>query len=93
MDNISKIWEGWSNHLFPGKDMKEVIDKISEERLKICQGCEHFKKNVIGQHFCGVCKCPFPAKTKCLSCTCPLEEPLWKPVVAKEELEKIKNQI
>lgn len=87
---LSKIYEGWSNHLFPSKDLKPVIKEVSASRLEICRACPHhssFHNSVRIDEHCTYCGCPLIAKTKCLSCECPLEGVLkqWKAYITREE--------
>jgi len=77
---ISQIIEGWKNNLFPAEEEKEVINMVSEQRTNICLSCkEHSsnKKNYktirLDAH-CTNCGCTLAAKTKCLSCNCPLNK-------------------
>jgi hypothetical protein len=46
--------------------------KIGEERMKVCEGCEHFTSN-----FCKKCGCFLPAKTLLPNSECPLGK--WGP--------------
>lgn len=39
---------------------------------------------------CTHCGCTLSAKTRCLSCSCPIN--LWKEVITKEEEENMKNE-
>jgi len=58
--------------------MKENIRKISQERMAICDACEWCSENKpkkprrFDKH-CTHCGCVLSAKTKCLSCSCPIE--------------------
>lgn len=83
---LSEIAEGFRNHLFPPKELKGVINKVSEERLNICRDCPHYKNS-----HCGKCGCSFPAKTKCLSCECPINK--WGAMTTSEERIRIENMI
>lgn len=103
MFKISDIVEGWRNDLFPPERLKEVISKVSEERLAICKQCELYDEVGTGcampfsQPCCnknksinGIdgCGCPLRKKTKCLSCECPVKK--WLAVVTEEEQEQFK---
>ena len=95
MINFEQIIEGWKNHLFPSSYMKEIIKKVSEERMAICEQCEFhskFHKTYRPDEHCIDCGCTLLAKTKCLSCECPLDEPKWEAVVTEEEEELINNE-
>lgn len=75
---LNKIYEGWKNHLFPDKDLKDIIDIVSTERLKVCEGCEWHSKNHSTpwrpDEHCTHCGCTLASKTKCLTCECPLKK-------------------
>ena len=86
---LSQIYEGWRNNLIPPKELKKTIKKTSEERLAICEGCEYHSRNrknyrtVRPDDHCTHCGCTLAAKTKCLSCACPLEK--WVALVTPDE--------
>ncbi len=90
MINIADIIEGWRNSLFPPAHLREQIEKVSEERLAICEGCEINSKNApshtwvtdLYEH-CTECGCPLVAKSKCLSCECGHKK--WMAVLTEEE--------
>jgi hypothetical protein len=88
--NFSQLFEGWRNHISPPKYLKTIIKKVSEERMEICEGCYYHSKNHPSYRpdaHCTDCGCTLSAKTKCLSCECPLMPPKWKNVVTEEEEE------
>ena len=90
MIDFEKIYEGWRNHLFPPAYLKEIIKKVSDERLLICSTCEHnskFHKTFRPDEHCTICECTLIAKTKCLSSEFPDEPPRWEAVVSEEEEE------
>jgi hypothetical protein len=88
---INEIYEGWRNHISPPKALEEIIKKTSDARLEICATCPEHSSNKEGystirmDEHCTDCGCTLSAKTKCLSCRCPLEEPKWLPVVSREK--------
>lgn len=87
---ISEIYEGWKNHLFPSSKMKKLIKEVSDQRMEICEGCEYnskFHKTMRPDKHCVECGCTLSAKTKCLSCQCPLPSPKWEAEVTEEEEE------
>lgn len=89
---ISKIVEGWRNHIIPPEELKEVIDNVSKERMEICNNCEHVStkhKTLRLDVHCTNCGCTLAAKTKCLSCSCPLNK--WKAVISEEQQKLIDN--
>jgi len=60
--------------LVPSSDMKETIEKISAERMAICNDCSFHSKNhpsSVPYDHCTDCGCMLKAKTSCLSCECP----------------------
>lgn len=77
--NFSQIYEGWKNNLFPADDMREHIKQVSHVRMSICDACEWCSENKdpkprrFDKH-CTHCGCTLAAKTKCLSCSCPIEK-------------------
>jgi len=92
---MSKIYEGWKNHLHPSIKLKKIIKSTSEERLRICKKCpfhslnrENYVTLRMDAH-CTKCGCTLIAKTKCLSCECP--EQKWKAIVTEDEYNIMKN--
>ncbi len=86
MINLSQIYEGWKNNLFPPSELKEVIEKTSQDRLSICSECPHhskFHKTARPDAHCTHCGCTLAAKTKCLSCSCPIKK--WTPLLTVEQ--------
>jgi hypothetical protein len=75
--SLGQIFEGWKNHLLPEERTKAFIEHVSNERLDICNTCEHHSKNHISMRpdaHCAECGCTLAAKTKCLTCECPLKK-------------------
>jgi len=75
--SLGQIIEGWKNHLLPQEKEKAFIEHVSLERLSICNECEHHSKNHISMRIdahCTECGCTLSAKTKCLTCECPLKK-------------------
>jgi len=93
--NFSQIYEGWKNNLFPAADMKEHIIQVGKERMSICEECEFIStkhESVRPDVHCTNCGCTLAAKTKCLSCACPLDK--WKAVIASgDEEEQLKKEV
>ncbi len=93
--SFSQIYEGWKNNLFPAKEMRKYIKEVSEERMAICEDCALIStkhKTIIPDVHCTDCGCTLAAKTKCLSCQCPLEK--WKAVMSdREEEEALKKEV
>ena len=81
--SLKQIYEGWKNHLLPEERMKAFIDYVSQERMEICTMCEEHSYNkpedtitsvIRPDAHCTNCGCTLAAKTKCLSCECPLKK-------------------
>lgn len=92
--NFSQIVEGWRNKLIPPAHLKELIDATSEQRINICLSCEHHSKNhktLRPDDHCTNCGCTLSAKTKCLSCSCPLKK--WEAILSDEQEEQFKKMI
>jgi hypothetical protein len=53
-----------------------VPEKIYNQRIKICEGCEFWVKNKAGLQECKICGCT-SAKQKLSSSKCPLSPPKW----------------
>jgi hypothetical protein len=77
-----------------------LIDSTYQERMAICLQCPHHSDNAKKDGYtsvrpdahCTNCGCTLAAKTKCLSCECPLKK--WEAVVKSQEEEyKLKNDL
>lgn len=85
---LNEIVEGWRNKLVPPEKLKGIIDQVAKERNIICMNClfhSRFHNTFRPDDHCTQCGCTLSAKTRCLSCQCPLEKPLWVPVDVKSE--------
>lgn len=89
--SLGQIYEGWKNHLLPEERKKDFIEHVSAERLAICEACEEHSSNKkdykslrLDAH-CTNCGCTLSAKTKCLTCDCPLKK--WLPQPMPEDNE------
>ena len=90
--NVGQIYEGWKNKLLPDADMVEQIDLVGAERMAICEECPNHSKNhktVRPDAHCVSCGCTLSAKTKCLSCDCPIFK--WKAVLTDEQQDLIEE--
>ena len=67
-------------------------------RMEICEQCPHHSENakklngyktVRPDAHCTNCGCTLAAKTKCLSCECPLKR--WEAILTDEQEEQIRN--
>ena len=87
--SLKQIYEGWKNHLLPDDQKKDFIEHVSKERLAICNVCEEHSSNKKGYSsmridaHCTNCGCTLSAKTKCLTCECPLKK--WGATAIPEE--------
>lgn len=92
--NLSMVYEGWRNKLFPPAELKALIKKVSEERMEICNACENIStkhRSIRPDVFCIDCGCTLSAKTKCLSCSCPIDK--WVGMMTDEQYDEIKQAI
>jgi hypothetical protein len=78
--SLKQIYEGWKNHLLPEENEKAFLQYVSQERLAICNACEEHSSNkkdnksLRPDAHCVECGCTLSAKTKCLTCECPLKK-------------------
>lgn len=84
---LSQIKEGWRNKLFPPEKIKDLIEEVSLERMKVCQDCplistKHVSSIRPDVH-CTDCGCTLSAKTRCLSCACPKGK--WEAINNEED--------
>jgi hypothetical protein len=80
--------------LFPSSRLKEIIQRVSDERMVICNVCEHnsrFHSTLRPDVHCMDCGCTLIAKTKCLSCFCELEHSKWGALVTEEQEDEMKK--
>jgi hypothetical protein len=80
--SLNQIIEGWKNHLFPEENQKAFIEHVSLSRLAICDTCDKHSKNhksIRVDAHCTDCGCTLSAKTKCLTCECPLQKWMAQP--------------
>lgn len=94
--DFSQIYEGWLNNLFPPEHLKTVIRQVGSQRMKICTDCEFNSRNrrrsLRPDEHCIKCGCTLSAKTKCLSCCCPLKIPKWMAVVSQEQEQEMNDE-
>jgi hypothetical protein len=87
--SINQIFEGWKNHLLPEERKKAFIEHISNERLNICNQCEFHSKNHSSARpdaHCTNCGCTLAAKTKCLTCDCPIQKWAAQPMPEENDI-------
>lgn len=83
---LSQIKEGWRNKLFPPEKIKDLIEEVSLERMKVCQDCPLIStkhKTLRPDVHCTDCGCTLSAKTKCLNCACPKGK--WEAINNEED--------
>lgn len=80
MSKLTQIVEGWTNNLTPTQYLDKHVIDVSLYRMTICNSCEEHSSNKkdyksirVDAH-CTNCGCTLSAKTKCLSCECPLQK-------------------
>lgn len=75
---LSHLIEGWRNNILPPNDLKELINRVHQLRMKECNKCEFHSKNhstpLRPDDHCTYCGCNLNAKTKCLDCECPIKK-------------------
>lgn len=87
--SLGQIYEGWKNHLLPEERNKAFIEHVASVRMDICIQCDEHsfnKKNSIRPDaHCTNCGCTLAAKTKCLTCECPLKKWMAAPIPTDDE--------
>ena len=80
MSKITQIMEGWAHNLTPKQLLNQQVIDVSTERMLICNSCEEHSSNkkdyktIRPDAHCTNCGCTLAAKTKCLTCECPLKK-------------------
>jgi hypothetical protein len=80
--------------MVPPKDLKELINNTAKERINICLDCPYhskYHKTLRPDAHCTHCGCTLAAKTKCLSCACPIDR--WMAIATDEQDDQINNII
>lgn len=93
--DIKGIIEGTYNKVITTK----WIEEVAQERISICSSCEWYSENKKKQGYithrpdyhCTDCGCNLSLKTRCMSCSCPINK--WKEVVDEKDWEKIKLKL
>ena len=88
------LLEGATNSIV----LKEEVEKVAQERLAICKGC-NFNSTVAKDNgtytswrpdeHCTRCGCNLFVKTRCMSCECP--EKFWLPETDAETDKQLTN--
>src|SRR5665647_176585 len=97
MSWINEIVDGWRNDIIPPKDLKESINKMSEERMVICRACplDSLNKGIsslVRGEYCTKCGCPLHKKTKSPTSKCPLDPPKWDSYMSIQDYQKLTTQ-
>lgn len=86
MSKLQQITEGWVNNLTPSQFLDPQITEVANERISICEKCEFHSKNHLSIRLdahCTHCGCTLSAKTKCLTCECPIKK--WAAITNTDE--------
>lgn len=94
MSWIKEIADGWKNDLLPASELKEAIQKMSEERLAICRACPFNSINkgistLVRGEYCTKCGCPLSKKTKSPTSKCPIDPPKWEDYMSIQDYQKL----
>lgn len=93
--NLSQIYLGWRNNLFPPAKIKRLIENTSAERLDVCESCpfhsRYHNTPLRPDAHCTDCGCNLAAKTKCLSCACP--QNMWEALMTVDEEQQMLKSI
>lgn len=106
--NWQHIYEGWKNHLFPEKDIKEAIDALYKQRLAICSSCIGYSnsgctipgtgpccssKVVVGEvDGVSVLGCGCSLKAKLKCPSCSCPVKKWEAVLSVDQQKEIENE-
>lgn len=74
--------------------MKEKIEEVGSYRMSICNDCPNHSKNKKTRRpdeHCLACGCTLSAKTRCLSCECPIKK--WEALMTDDQYDEIENSI
>jgi hypothetical protein len=80
--------------------MKEKIEAVSKSRMDICNECRYYSENRKKNEgyksprpdvHCTNCGCTLSAKTRCLSCNCPMK--YWKALMTDDQYDEIRNEL
>lgn len=77
MSKVNQIIEGWKNNLTPSQYLDQEVINVSATRMSICESCDKHSKyhnSIRPDAHCTSCGCTLAAKTKCLTCECPLKK-------------------
>lgn len=74
--NIIETLKGVTTGLYNSMILNEEIEKIAQERLEICKGCEHFSTpdKVVTASKCNLCGCYMKLKSRVMSAECGIKE-------------------
>lgn len=68
MSNLSEIYNGWKNYVFPNPQ----IEELAKKRIAVCveNKCGKYTK----KDTCKICGCFMPAKVRSIKSTCALKK-------------------
>jgi hypothetical protein len=80
-ENKKQIAEGVANVIFH----KTELASVTAQRLSLCKTCSFYSVNAQSNGYktmrpdihCTSCGCNLELKTSCISCSCPLDPPVW----------------
>lgn len=94
--DIKGIIEGVVNKVVA----KRWVEEVSADRMFICNKCDLFSENakqksgyttIRPDPHCTECGCNLELKTRCMSCSCPLNK--WTAIMSEEDWEQVKNSL
>lgn len=91
---LMDIYDGWKNHILPSRALKDEVKRIHTKRIAVCNECPHHSKHhhsLRPDNHCTLCGCTLVAKTKCLSCKCPIDK--WIEEIEESFEDTIKKHI
>lgn len=91
--DIKGILEGIGNLVVA----KRWVEEVSADRMYICRKCElssDLKEGYTSSRpdfHCTECGCNLELKTRCMSCSCPLNK--WTNVMGEDDWEQLKSKL
>lgn len=79
--------------------VKRWIEEVSANRMYTCNKCDLFSENAKKTGYetarpdphCTNCGCNLDLKTRCMSCSCPVNK--WESIVSEDDWEQIKSKL
>lgn len=93
-------WKGLMEGAWNSMFVKQSVEKISQERTQICEGCSHNSdhqkkynnyKTFRPDFHCTVCGCDLHMKTRSMSSECPMNK--WQAHVSREQEYEINRKL